>query len=94
MLTFCININIILNTEYDNLGAQDFDLFSFAILGIQVLSLTLDEWSETDMDSMIQVGGNSYANSIYEAFLPKDYPKPKPNSSNEERTKFIRYIFL
>ncbi|URE30305.1 ADP-ribosylation factor GTPase-activating protein [Musa troglodytarum] len=59
-----------------------------------VLSLTLDEWSETDMDSMIQVGGNSYANSIYEAFLPKDYPKPKPDSSNEERTKFIRSKYV
>ncbi|URE30316.1 ADP-ribosylation factor GTPase-activating protein [Musa troglodytarum] len=60
----------------------------------KVLSLTLDEWSETDMDSMIQVGGNSYANSIYEAFLPKDYPKPKPDSSNEERTKFIRSKYV
>jgi stromal membrane-associated protein len=28
---------------------------------------------------MVEVGGNSYANSIYEAFLPKDHPKPKPD---------------
>ncbi|XP_010913280.1 ADP-ribosylation factor GTPase-activating protein AGD12 [Elaeis guineensis] len=56
----------------------------------KVLSVTLDEWSEGDIDSMVEVGGNSYANSIYEAFLPKEYPKPKPHSSNEDRTKFIR----
>jgi stromal membrane-associated protein len=39
---------------------------------------------------MVEVGGNSYANSIYEAFLPKDHPKPKPDSTMEYRTKFIR----
>ncbi|VAI60309.1 hypothetical protein VPH35_111987 [Triticum aestivum] len=55
-----------------------------------VLSLTLDDWSDSDIDSMIEVGGNSYANSIYEAFLPKDHPKPKPDSPMEYRTKFIR----
>ncbi|KAG6500553.1 hypothetical protein ZIOFF_040401 [Zingiber officinale] len=55
----------------------------------KVLSLTLDEWSESDMESVIEVGGNSYANSIYEAFLPRNYPKPKPDSSEEDRTKFI-----
>jgi len=56
----------------------------------QVLSVTLDEWSDSDIDSMLEVGGNSYANSIYEAFLPKDHPKPKPDSTMEYRTKFIR----
>jgi stromal membrane-associated protein len=46
---------------------------------------------------MVEVGGNSYANSIYEAFLPKDHPKPKPDSSMEYRTKFIRssnFLFI
>lgn len=57
----------------------------------QVLSLTLDDWSDSDIDSMVEVGGNSYANSIYEAFLPKDHPKPKPDSPMEYRTKFIRW---
>ncbi|WOL12337.1 ADP-ribosylation factor GTPase-activating protein AGD12 [Canna indica] len=56
----------------------------------KVLSVIVDEWSEGDIDSMIEVGGNSYANSIYEAFLPKGYTKPKSNSSHEERSKFIR----
>ncbi|OAY65707.1 ADP-ribosylation factor GTPase-activating protein AGD12 [Ananas comosus] len=56
----------------------------------KVLSVTLDEWSDGDIDSMVEVGGNSYANSIYEAFLPKGYPKPKADSSYEDRTNFIR----
>jgi stromal membrane-associated protein len=56
----------------------------------QVLSVTLDDWDDSDIDSMLEVGGNSYANSIYEAFLPKDHPKPKPDSAMEYRTKFIR----
>ncbi|TVU28304.1 hypothetical protein EJB05_19817 [Eragrostis curvula] len=56
----------------------------------KVLSVTLDDWSDSDIDSMVEVGGNSYANSIYEAFLPKDHPKPKPDSAMEYRTKFIR----
>ncbi|XP_073011390.1 ADP-ribosylation factor GTPase-activating protein AGD12-like [Typha latifolia] len=56
----------------------------------KVLSVTLDTWSDSDIDSMVDVGGNSYANAIYEAFLPRGYPKPKVDSNNEERTKFIR----
>lgn len=64
--------------------------FTSGTVEIQVLPLTLEEWSESDIDSMFEVGGNTYANSIYEAFLPKGYRKPKPDSSNEERSKFIR----
>lgn len=56
----------------------------------KVLSVTLDEWSDEEIESMMEVGGNSYANSIYEAFLPENYPKPKPDSNSEERSKFIR----
>ncbi|KAG8059591.1 hypothetical protein GUJ93_ZPchr0002g24177 [Zizania palustris] len=56
----------------------------------KVLSITLDDWSDSDIDSMVDIGGNSYANSIYEAFLPKDHPKPKMDSTMEYRTKFIR----
>lgn len=56
----------------------------------KVLSLTLDEWSDEEIESMIEVGGNSYANSIYEAFLPAGFSKPTSDSSNEERSKFIR----
>lgn len=55
------------------------------------MSVTLDPWDDDDIDSMVEVGGNSSANSIYEAFLPKGVSKPKPNASNEERTNFIRW---
>ncbi|KAM0943028.1 putative Arf GTPase activating protein [Dioscorea sansibarensis] len=56
----------------------------------KVMSVTLDPWGDDDIDSMVEVGGNSSANSIYEAFLPKGVSKPKQNASNEERTNFIR----
>jgi len=56
----------------------------------KVLSVTLDEWSDDEIESMIEVGGNSSANSIYEAYFPEGISKPNPDSSNEERTKFIR----
>jgi stromal membrane-associated protein len=58
------------------------------------LSITLDEWEDADIDSMIEVGGNSYANSIYEAFLPQGYKKPRSDASIDERTNFIRYNIL
>ncbi|KAK9085836.1 hypothetical protein Sjap_026247 [Stephania japonica] len=56
----------------------------------KVLSVTLDEWSDDEIESMIEVGGNSSANSIYEAFLPEGLAKPGPEASNDERKKFIR----
>ncbi|CAL9083958.1 unnamed protein product [Musa textilis] len=39
---------------------------------------------------MIEVGGNSCANAIYEAFLPEGYAKPNSDSNYEERANFIR----
>jgi stromal membrane-associated protein len=56
----------------------------------KVLSVTLDDWSDHEIDAMIEVGGNTSANSIYEAFLPKGVKKPGPDSGHEERSKFIR----
>ncbi|KAH7544574.1 hypothetical protein FEM48_Zijuj01G0000300 [Ziziphus jujuba var. spinosa] len=56
----------------------------------KVLSVTLDEWSDEEIDAMIEVGGNSSANSIYEAFIPEGINKPAPDASHEERSKFIR----
>lgn len=56
----------------------------------KVLSVTLDEWSNEEIDSMIEVGGNSSANSIYEAFIPEGFKKPGPDASHEERLIFIR----
>ncbi|KAL3576529.1 hypothetical protein D5086_021812 [Populus alba] len=57
---------------------------------MNVLSVTLDEWSDDEIDSMTEVGGNSSANAIYEAFLPEGVSKPGPDSSHEERMRFIR----
>ncbi|XP_039017431.1 ADP-ribosylation factor GTPase-activating protein AGD12-like isoform X1 [Hibiscus syriacus] len=56
----------------------------------KVLSVALDEWSDEEIDAMIEVGGNSTANSIYESYIPDGYTKPGPNASNDERRKFIQ----
>lgn len=56
----------------------------------KVLSVTLDKWSDSEVDSMIEVGGNSQANAIYEAFIPEGCQKPHSDSTQEEREKFIR----
>uniref|UniRef100_A0A5B6ZTT7 Putative ADP-ribosylation factor GTPase-activating protein AGD12-like n=1 Tax=Davidia involucrata TaxID=16924 RepID=A0A5B6ZTT7_DAVIN len=39
---------------------------------------------------MDEVGGNASANAIYEAFFPEGISKPGPDSSHEQRSKFIR----
>ncbi|GAA0156139.1 GTPase-activating protein [Lithospermum erythrorhizon] len=57
---------------------------------LQVLSVTLDEWSDDEVDAMIEVGGNDSANSIYEAYLPEGVSKPGPDASHGARAKFIR----
>ncbi|KAJ0967464.1 hypothetical protein J5N97_024381 [Dioscorea zingiberensis] len=59
----------------------------------KVMSVILDEWSDEQIDSMIEVG-NFYANSIYEAFLPPGYSKPNPNSTYEERAEFFRNLAI
>ncbi|MQM02481.1 hypothetical protein Taro_035246, partial [Colocasia esculenta] len=56
----------------------------------KVLSVKLDEWSEEQVDSLIDGGGNAAVNMRYEAFLPENVKKPKPDSSIEERSEFIR----
>ncbi|KAL9994955.1 putative Arf GTPase activating protein [Helianthus debilis subsp. tardiflorus] len=55
----------------------------------KVLSVTIDEWAEEEINAMVEVGGNNSANSIYEAHVPKGV-KPGPDASLEHRTKFIR----
>ncbi|XP_057815722.1 ADP-ribosylation factor GTPase-activating protein AGD12 [Cryptomeria japonica] len=56
----------------------------------KVLSVTLDEWTDSQVDAMVDVGGNASANAIYEAFLPENIQKPGPEASSEERSTFIR----
>ncbi|CAH1448846.1 unnamed protein product [Lactuca virosa] len=55
-----------------------------------VLSVTLDEWTDEEVEAMVEVGGNSAVNSIYEAHIPEGVSKPGPDASHEQRTKFIR----
>ncbi|GAB2234327.1 hypothetical protein Droror1_Dr00003575 [Drosera rotundifolia] len=57
----------------------------------KVLSVTLDDWSDEDVDSMMEVGGNAAANAIYEAFIPEGYSKPGPDAGHADRLKFIRF---
>lgn len=56
----------------------------------KVLSVKLDEWTDEQVDTLRDMGGNEEANLKYEAFIPENYRKPKPDSSIEERTDFIR----
>lgn len=56
----------------------------------RVLSVTLDEWSDEDIDAMVEVGGNAAANAIYEAFIPEGVSKPGPDASHDDRRRFIR----
>ena len=60
---------------------------------IQVLSVTLDDWSDEEVDSMIEIGGNASANSIYEAFVPEGSSKPGPDVSHDQRLRFIRQAY-
>lgn len=69
-------------------------LFDSIIFYLQVLSVTLDDWSDDEVDAMIEVGGNASANSIYEAYIPEGYTKPGPDASHEQRAKFIRLDML
>ncbi|CAM8977847.1 unnamed protein product [Rhodiola kirilowii] len=56
----------------------------------KVLSVSLDKWSDEEIESMIEVGGNAAANAVYEAFLPDGFSKPSPDAGHEERMNFIR----
>ncbi|GMI83290.1 hypothetical protein like AT3G07940 [Hibiscus trionum] len=56
----------------------------------KVLSVKLDEWTDDQVDSLENLGGNNVVNNKYEAFLPDNLKKPRPDSSIEERSDFIR----
>ncbi|KAF8396239.1 hypothetical protein HHK36_017854 [Tetracentron sinense] len=56
----------------------------------QVLSVKLDEWTDEQVDSLVDMGGNTVVNMKYEAFIPDTFRKPRPDSSIEERSDFIR----
>ncbi|KAK8299118.1 hypothetical protein V6Z12_D05G301700, partial [Gossypium hirsutum] len=56
----------------------------------KVLSVKLDEWTEDLVDGLVNLGGNIVVNNKYEAFLPNNLNKPRPDSSIEERSDFIK----
>lgn len=56
----------------------------------QILSVKLDDWTEEEVEALEELGGNTVVNMKYEAFVP-ECKKPKPDSSVEERSDFIRY---
>uniref|UniRef100_A0A7N0RI73 ADP-ribosylation factor GTPase-activating protein AGD11 n=1 Tax=Kalanchoe fedtschenkoi TaxID=63787 RepID=A0A7N0RI73_KALFE len=56
----------------------------------KVLSVKLDEWTDEQVDALIKLGGNNAANRKFEAFVPDNIKKPRPDSSIEERSDFIR----
>lgn len=56
----------------------------------KVVSVKLDEWTDEQVDCLADMGGNTAANLKYEAFIPEHLEKPKPDSSIEERSDFIR----
>ncbi|WOG84906.1 hypothetical protein DCAR_0104091 [Daucus carota subsp. sativus] len=69
---------------------QLFLISKLTFIYLRVLSVTLDEWSDEDIDHVVECGGNAFANSIYEAYFPAGVSKPGPSASNEERSKFIK----
>ncbi|XP_071708846.1 probable ADP-ribosylation factor GTPase-activating protein AGD11 [Rutidosis leptorrhynchoides] len=56
----------------------------------KVLSVNLDEWTREEVNTVIKCGGNAMVNSKYEASIPENCRKPKPDSSIEDRQDFIR----
>ncbi|XP_073144934.1 probable ADP-ribosylation factor GTPase-activating protein AGD11 isoform X2 [Henckelia pumila] len=55
----------------------------------KVLSVKLDEWTIEQVDALNEIGGNMAVNLKYEANIPDNYKRPKPESSPEERADFI-----
>ncbi|KAM1263432.1 hypothetical protein ACFXTH_028428 [Malus domestica] len=56
----------------------------------KVVSVKLDEWTDDEVEILASMGGNTTVNKKYEARLPENVSKPKPDSSIEERFYFIR----
>eukprot|EP00257_Ricinus_communis_P024606 XP_025012020.1 probable ADP-ribosylation factor GTPase-activating protein AGD11 isoform X2 [Ricinus communis] len=55
----------------------------------KVLSIKLDDWTDEQVNNFIDLGGNAAANKKYEACIPNDFKKPKPDATIEERSDFI-----
>ncbi|KAK9056014.1 hypothetical protein SSX86_027101 [Deinandra increscens subsp. villosa] len=60
----------------------------------KILSVNLDEWKEEDVDEVIKLGGNTAVNLKYEDSIPNNHRKPRPDSSIDERTDFIKRKYV
>ncbi|KAJ0978030.1 hypothetical protein J5N97_013504 [Dioscorea zingiberensis] len=56
----------------------------------KILSVKLDEWTNEQIETLIDHGGNAAVNARYEAFIPESIKKPKADSPADERSDFIR----
>ncbi|XP_044461455.1 probable ADP-ribosylation factor GTPase-activating protein AGD11 [Mangifera indica] len=56
----------------------------------KVISVKLDGWTDEQVDALAELGGNAVVNKKYEAYIPDNISKPKPDSSIEDRSDFIR----
>ncbi|WJX87250.1 putative ADP-ribosylation factor GTPase-activating protein agd11 [Trifolium repens] len=56
----------------------------------KVASLKLDQWTDEQVDALEKLGGNTLLNKKYEAYIPSTIKKPKPHTSIEERSEYIR----
>ncbi|OQR70902.1 centaurin-gamma-1A-like [Tropilaelaps mercedesae] len=59
----------------------------------RVRSLNLDDWS-LDQLAVMEAVGNAMANAIWEANIRPEEGKPTPNSSREEKERWIRAKYL
>ena len=64
------------------------------MLMMQVLSIKLDEWTDEQVDTLMGMGENNEVNMKYEASIPDYIRKPRPDSSIEEHSDFIKYYTI
>lgn len=45
-------------------GYRKFKVLSKLLISVWILPIKLDEWSDNEIDAMIEIGGNDFANAI------------------------------
>ncbi|KAG9147747.1 hypothetical protein Leryth_018812 [Lithospermum erythrorhizon] len=60
----------------------------------KILSVKLDDWTDEQVDTLMELGGNRVANMNFEACLTKNSLNPKPDATIEERTHFIKKKYV
>ncbi|GBG58797.1 hypothetical protein CBR_g197 [Chara braunii] len=56
----------------------------------KVLSVTLDDWTEEQVDTLESLGGNEHLNSLWEANMSPGVEKPTSDTPSDKRRDFIR----